>query len=311
MEEKLIIRLSNNIGNQMFMFAAGYATSKLLKRKFYFDNLSSYKSRKNIYTYALDGFEIQGNIFSSKDNFTNISGYLRRKIKKKIDPFLKKKSFILEKYHQNKDTEFKAISTNQSYKDTLYMEGYFESEKYFLKYKKDLLNIFTPKKKLQFQKNKYFDEIVENESVSLCLRQDRFTEKFRSISDLDRDKSKVFLNEQVSFIFDAIEYFKKKLKSPSFYLWSNNFKNLKNIFKDENIKFIDNSSILNEVEKMHLDLYLMTKCKHYAVIPSAFNWWGTWLSKNDDKIVVRPRSNYFKSLNVKNKDYWPEDWISL
>ena len=73
----------------------------------------------------------------------------------------------------------------------------------------------------------------------------------------------------------------------------------------------DNSSILNEVEKMHLDLYLMTKCKHYAVIPSAFNWWGTWLSKNDDKIVVRPRSNYFKSLNVKNKDYWPEDWISL
>ena len=311
MEEKLIIRLSNNIGNQMFMFAAGYATSKLLKRKFYFDNLSSYKSRKNIYTYALDGFEIPGNIFSSKDNFTNISGYLRRKIKKKIDPFLKKKSFILEKYHQNKDTEFKAISTNQSYKDTLYMEGYFESEKYFLKYKKDLLNIFTPKKKLQFQKNKYFDEIVENESVSLCLRQDRFTEKFRSISNLDRDKSKVFLNEQVSFIFDAIEYFKKKLKSPSFYLWSNNFKNLKNIFKDENIKFIDNSSILNEVEKMHLDLYLMTKCKHYAVIPSAFNWWGTWLSKNDDKIVVRPRSNYFKSLNVKNKDYWPEDWISL
>ena len=311
MEEKLIIRLSNNIGNQMFMFAAGYATSKLLKRKFYFDNLSSYKSRKNIYTYALDGFEIPGNIFSSKDNFTNISGYLRRKIKKKIDPFLKKKSFILEKYHQNKETEFNAISINQSYKDTLYMEGYFESEKYFLKYKKDLLNIFTPKKKLQFQKNKYFDEIVENESVSLCLRQDRFTEKFRNISDLDRDKSKVFLNEQVSFIFDAIEYFKKKLKSPSFYLWSNNFKNLKNIFKDENIKFIDNSSILNEVEKMHLDLYLMTKCKHYAVIPSAFNWWGTWLSKNDDKIVVRPRSNYFKSLNVKNKDYWPEDWISL
>ena len=96
MKKKIILRLSNEIGNQMFMFAAGYATSKLLKRKFYFDNLSSYKSRKNIYTYALDGFEIPGNIFSSRDNFTNISGYLRRKIKKKIDPFLKKKSFILE-----------------------------------------------------------------------------------------------------------------------------------------------------------------------------------------------------------------------
>ena len=137
MEEKLIIRLSNNIGNQMFMFAAGYATSKILKRKFYFDNLSSYKSRKNIYTYALDGFEIPDNITSSGGNFMNISGYLRRKIKKKIDPFFKNKSFILEKYQQNKETEFNMINTNQSYKDTLYMEGYFESEKYFSKYKKD------------------------------------------------------------------------------------------------------------------------------------------------------------------------------
>ena len=59
MEEKLIIRLSNNLGNQMFMFAAGYATAKLMNRKFYFDNLSSYKSKKNIYTFALDGFKYQ------------------------------------------------------------------------------------------------------------------------------------------------------------------------------------------------------------------------------------------------------------
>ena len=36
MEEKLIIRLSNNIGNQMFMFAAGYATSKFIKKKILF-----------------------------------------------------------------------------------------------------------------------------------------------------------------------------------------------------------------------------------------------------------------------------------
>ena len=32
MEEKLIIRLSNNLGNQMFMYAAGYAASKNEKK---------------------------------------------------------------------------------------------------------------------------------------------------------------------------------------------------------------------------------------------------------------------------------------
>ena len=111
MEEKLIIRLSNNIVNQMFMFAAGYAASKLMKRKFYFDNLSSYKSRKNIYTYALDGFEIPGDITKSKEVFTKLSGIIKRKFKKKIDPFLKKKSFILEKYNNNKQTNFIKINT--------------------------------------------------------------------------------------------------------------------------------------------------------------------------------------------------------
>ena len=311
MEEKLIIRLSNNLGNQMFMFAAGYATSKLMNRKFYFDNLSSYKSKKNIYTYALDSFQIPSDITSTHDVFTKLSGYIRRKIKKKIDPFLKKRSFILEKYNENKETQFSKININQIFNSTIYMEGYFESEKYFSKYRSDITNFFTPKKKLIFQNNKYLQDIQKNESVSFCIRQDRFSEKYRNISNFDRDKSTTFLKEQVSFIFNAIKYFKDRLNSPSFYLWSNNFKNLKEIFKNHEITFIDNSDITDKLEKMHLDLYLMTKCKHYAVIPSSFNWWGAWLSNSNNKLVIRPKADYFKHLQVKNRDYWPDDWTIL
>ena len=62
---------------------------------------------------------------------------------------------------------------------------------------------------------------------------------------------------------------------------------------------------------MHLDLYLMTKCKHYAVIPSAFNWWGTWLSNGNNKLVVKPKADYFEHLQVKNKDYWPLKWNEI
>ena len=43
MEEKLVIRLSNNLGNQMFMYAAGFAASKKMNRSFYYDKISSYK----------------------------------------------------------------------------------------------------------------------------------------------------------------------------------------------------------------------------------------------------------------------------
>ena len=139
---------------------------------------------------------------------------------------------------------------------------------------------------------------MNNESVSFCIRQDRFSEKYRNISNLDRDKSLIFLKEQVAFIFNAMQYL-KKLSSPSFYLWSNDFNNLQEIFKNEKIILIDNSDISDNLEKMHLDLFLMTKCKHYAVIPSAFNWWGTWLSNGNNKLVVKPKADYFEHLQVK------------
>ena len=311
MEEKLTIRLSNNIGNQMFMFAAGYAASKIMRRNFYYDNLSSYKARKNIYTYALHGFEIPNYIKPSEEVFLNLNGYLKRKIKKKLDYFFKKKSFILEKYTNNKETEFNPINLNRKYRNKIFMEGYFESEKYFSNYRKDLLNFFIPKKKNLFEKNNYFKQMLSNQSVSICLRQNRFNEKFGSISNKDYEKSKSFLDEQIKFLFESIRYFKKKIKSPTFYLWSNSFHNLKDIFNSEDIIFVDNSKVVDKIDKIHLDLYLMTKCRHFAVIPSAFNWWGAWLSNYKDKHVIRPKDNYFKHLQIKNKDYWPKDWISL
>ena len=38
MKNKLIIRLSNNLGNQMFMYATAYAFAKKLNRDLFIDN---------------------------------------------------------------------------------------------------------------------------------------------------------------------------------------------------------------------------------------------------------------------------------
>ena len=76
MEEKLIIRLSNNMGNQMFMYAAAYAASKKMKRTLYYDYISSYSSYKNIYKFALDGFNLTEKEVESKFAFNGVTGHL-------------------------------------------------------------------------------------------------------------------------------------------------------------------------------------------------------------------------------------------
>ena len=311
MAEKLVIKISNNIGNQLFMYASAYAFSKKLNRDLYIDKVSSYSSRKNIYTYALDGLNLSAKIANKNDIFTGITGYLKRKILKNIDPIINKKRFLLEVYGGNKKTFFNDSLIKQKFMNSIYMEGYFETEKYFKDYKDDILNEFSHKKKNDFKNNQFYKSINNSESVALCLRQGRHSEKYRNLNNSDKVKSDLFLKEQIYFIHNSINYFKSNLENPKFFLWSNNFNNLNNYIDEKNLIFVDNDSVKSCLEKIHLDMFLMTNCNNFAVIPSSFNWWGCWLSSSKNKIVLRPKDNYFKHLEIKNNDYWPVDWISF
>ena len=311
MEQNLVIRLSNNLGNQMFMYAAGYAASRKMHRNFYYDKISSYKSYKNIYKFSLDRFNLNANIANTKYIFDGFSGYCKRKFLKKIDFFKFNKNFLLEKKNANKITFYDETLFNNKYADTVYMEGYFESEKYFLDFREEIKNQYKLKQYNNFLCNKYLSKIKNTESVSLCVRLDRFTEKFRKINDDDIQKSNKFASDQIDYVQKAISYFKSKLNSPVFFLWSNNIEGLKNKFNFRDIIFINNEHIKDDIDRMHCDLFLMTNCKHFAVIPSAFNWWGCWLSNNKDGIILRPNNNHFTNLDIKNKDYWPLKWKEI
>ncbi len=311
MEEKLVIRLSNNLGNQMFMYAAGFAASKKMNRNFYYDKISSYKSYKNIYKFSLDRFQLSGKPVDVKYIFNGFSGYFKRKLLKKIDTFKFNKNFLLEKKDSNKITFYDENLLNKDYANTVYMEGYFESEKYFVDFSDEIKKQYVPKQYNNFLNNEYLSKIRNTESVSLCIRQNRFSEKYGKISEVDLQKSKKFVSDQILYIQKAISYFKSKLNNPVFYLWSNNIKDLNNKFNINNVVFINNDQLKDDIERMHCDLFLMTNCKHFAVIPSAFNWWGCWLSNNSDGIILRPNNKHFTNLAIKNKDYWPLKWKEI
>ena len=46
MSKKLILRLSNELGNQMFMYASAYSVSKQLNRELYIDDETAFLSKK-------------------------------------------------------------------------------------------------------------------------------------------------------------------------------------------------------------------------------------------------------------------------
>ena len=79
MKNKLIIRLSNEVGNQMFMYASAYSISKELKKTLYIDNETAFLSKKNVSKFRLNSFEITSEMAPDNLKFKNLSGYIKRK----------------------------------------------------------------------------------------------------------------------------------------------------------------------------------------------------------------------------------------
>ena len=299
MDRIIIAKISEGLGNQLFMYANAYTISRKFDLNLCLDPYSGYY-KNNIRSYMLNNFNISSKIASSEWIFSNNYRNLIKKIKIKCDFFKKKKSFLFESKDKNKFTKFSSIKLD-NFNDQIYVDGNFESEKYFSDYRNDLLNEFSFKKDMS--NNKYLDIIKKHNVVSISIRQNRYSERRNNKFDQNSiSKSQDFVAKTVDYIYQSIKFIKSKVHNPKFLLWSNDFTGLEKYFPTNEFLYV-----INPEDKILNDFYLLTQCKYFIVGPSTFSWWGAWLSDNKSKICIRP-----KNINPSNNlDFWPESWISI
>jgi len=299
MKNKLIVRIAEGLGNQLFMYAHAYSLSKKINYDLYIDNTSGYFKKKNqVWSYELDKFNIDNNLPDKKYKFDTFFSHLNRNLLKKIDFFKKNKSFLIEQRNKNKISNY--INTSkEDFSGLLYVEGHYESEKYFKDFENDLKVKFTVKENYIKKNNKYIELIKNNNSVSIGIRQHRYSERGKK----NKAKSTEFTKNTINYINKAVHFFKNKISNPKFFIWSNDFTDLNNYFNENEFTFI-----INDNNKSINDFNLFKYSKHFIVGPTSFHWWGAWLNQNPDKICARPSGDLNPS---NNKDFWPESWISI
>ena len=306
MNNIIVARISNGLGNQLFQYAAAYALAKKLKRKLLIDNESAYfKKKDSLRNYELHNFNLSTQIVDQKYKFNNYLLDTKRKFLKKIDFLLTKKKFIIESKNQNKKTSYYNIKICNPH-DILFMEGYYESFRYFEETELNIQNEFNFKNEELYSSNKYLEIINNNSVVAITIRQNRYSEQKMKPNDIveGKIKSDNFMQNTINYINRAVNFFDKKINNPKYLIWSNDFCNLRQHFNDSKFYFV-----LNENNKILNDFYLLTKCKYFIVGPTSFGWWGAWLSKYNDKIILRPTDNVLNPSD--NYDFWPEKWVSI
>lgn len=284
----IIVRLIGGLGNQMFQYAL--ASRIRIKRNiqvkldvsWYFDD--SKKDTKRFY--GLNNFNVIED-FSSVDE---------------VAKFLKSKSFFSRALNRlkiiifgKKDYSDFSLSVLNA-KDGSYLDGYWQNEKYFIDIRDELLESFKLKKELGHEAKKVLDEIRKHKSVSIHIRRGDYVS--------DKVVKKNFGICDVSYYKTAVDYIKKEVNDPLFFVFSDDIDWVKENLKLDVPMFFVSSKEIKDFE----ELVLMSFCNHNIIANSSFSWWGAWLNNNHNKIVVAPKRWFSK---IKMRNIIPESWAKL
>lgn len=186
--------------------------------------------------------------------------------------------------------------------NNVFLFGYWTSEKYF----KDIAAVLREELALKeplSENTKRWKKIIESEKmpVSLHIRRGDYVQK-----DINR---KIYVQLPVSYYHKAVDLIKEYNDISSLFVFSNDIPWCKEQFKfDVPVYYVEG----NDDDHGYEDMYLMSLCRHNVAANSTFSWWGAWLNRNKDKMVICPQ-RYFNSYSRwrDSTDIWPENWIKM
>lgn len=284
-----IIKILGGLGNQMFQYA--FYKSLLCKGKLVKADISDFK----VYDIH-NGYELK-NVFNIDVVEATISeSYKIGKPKNRLDRYLIK--FGLKNNYYKDKNEIDAITYHPkifNMKQDMYLQGYWQSYKYFEHIKDEIISDFTFDKKLDMKNERIRDLICKTNSVSLHIRRGDYL------------GNKTVENICTNIYYkNAVEYIMKNVQNPKFFIFSNDIEWCRENFLLDNVVYVDNSG-----ENSYKDMLLMSKCKHNIIANSTFSWWGAYLNTNSSKIIICP-DRWFNNIKKYNMgDIYPKEWVKI
>ncbi|MEO5571598.1 MAG: alpha-1,2-fucosyltransferase [Bacteroidia bacterium] len=304
----VIVELSGGLGNQMFQYAAGRRLS--FKNKIPLKLFTHKLSRNWHRTYSLKYLNVEEQFISENET--------RKLVEKNV----------IEVYKEIPGGFNKKIF---EIKNSVFLKGYWQSEKYFKDYDPLIRNDFTFKHHPSGKNKNLIEQMNKCESVAIHVRRGDFV-------TIDKTNARYGGICDLKYYQRCLNYIKDKISNPHFFIFSDDPKwvrenlkpdgevtyvthnSTKKHFKLENNYYYRNSLILFKnifPDKSYEDLRLMSTCKHFIIANSSFSWWAAWLGNYQRKIIcapsrwINPATDNVETAAAEYQDLIPETWIKV
>lgn len=284
MKPVIITSLSGGLGNQMFMYAAARAMALRMNAKLYTECEEGFKNdrlyRRN---FALNYFNVDLQKASPLLGFHYPGGNFIHRVSRRLKRHIP--CFWIKYLRENQYTPERIFTLPPS---GYYMEGYWQSERYFEDYKDQVrkdFRIIKPISDSVREEAKMIQELGDR-GIALCVRRYQEVKKFVNLSVVGKE-----------YYLRAIECMARQVQKPVFICFSQTPEWVKeNLSDNYEIRYITPKDYKGgEID----DLFLLTQCKYFIISNSTFYWWGAWLSEAPGKQVIAPHQWYFPETPLK------------
>jgi hypothetical protein len=299
----IITSLIGGLGNQMFQYAVGRQLAEINSTLLKLD-LSGFEEYKR-QRYSLHCFKIWDHIATMEE----IATFKRKRISRtakllsKVGTRWGGLSSATSDFYQDaiilKENGFSFDPSILTAKGNIYLEGYWQSEKYFSAIRDILLREFAFNYEQDAKSREIANQIQTTESVSLHIRRgdyahDPLTNQYHGLCSLE-------------YYQKAVQHITQKIPNCHFYIFSDDHPWVCENFKlDYPFTLVDH----NDASTNYEDLRLMGLCRQNIIANSSFSWWGAWLNTNPEKIVVSPEK-WFNDKSLDTKDLIPDGWLKI
>lgn len=285
----IIVNLKGGLGNQMFQYALGRKLSLLNGTPLKLDTQGLARAHEvgDIYRpFALDAFSIRASIASKSESVRLRYPY----------------GILSRAVHAIKSKVFRQayvgwVPSVLKKRGDAYLDGYFQSPKYFEDIRGTLLEEFRLSSPPATEAEDMAMRMRKTSSVSVHIRRGDYV--------ATANASAYHGPLTPAYYTKVIKRLRESVPDATWFVFSDDVAWVQeNLSFPGDVVYVSGNGFSDQEE-----MILMSSCKHNILANSSFSWWGAWLNQNPEKIVLAP--DPWLDNATGHEDLIPESWIRI